>query len=525
MLLRDLEGKLNAIVFLDNNRQKKKPFVPVDEWEPETSDEIIVNCIPGSFIAPLVPIGLSANIAIDNSRDFNRFILPVKKGYNSVTIRSHMFRYINYFCNFYDQDMEYLMILFNLKIKIDRYNSHQYPVQSFYNDLKRYIIHSNLYNKISQMVEDNYCKDLDYKTIKNPMLQYNNDDAKLLHRISLLMLLSIPLLTQYAYMHKISNIEEYLLEYYDEILYIDPNNNIFEKMFETAYSCSTSSEKGNPVLWGYQAIRGQNTITHSQESIINIINNIIPKYTFNKKIISFNYASIGESIKFKVTDIQYEFQFISSSSSKRDADSVSDFDKFESALIKQNEALYLQNKINSDVVMRNIEQKYGPFHQAEVDFYTNRLLYDENGVPTINKFQKQLVFLLFYRYFKDTQSIYNINRVEYVELILAAKKKLQANNMCLMPHIISARVDKLVQRKNINKKERLLVESSPSYPMIMNKYKNDTVIDNIFSIIATILSSDFTIVDTNPEVDGRKLDVSSTVGILIEEVCSFILLC
>ena len=94
-----------------------------------------------------------------------------------------------------------------------------------------------------------------------------------------------------------------------------------------------------------------------------------------------------------------------------------------------------------------------------------------------------------------------------------------------MPHIISARVDKLVQRKNINKKERLLVESSPSYPMIMNKYKNDTVIDNIFSIIATILSSDFTIVDTNPEVDGRKLDVSSTVGILIEEVCSFILLC
>ena len=59
----------------------------------------------------------------------------------------------------------------------------------------------------------------------------------------------------------------------------------------------------------------------------------------------------------------------------------------------------------------------------------------------------------------------------------------------------------------------------------MNKYKNDTVIDNIFSIIATILSSDFTIVDTNPEVDGRKLDVSSTVGILIEEVCSFILLC
>nr|DAO78339.1 MAG TPA: hypothetical protein [Caudoviricetes sp.] len=524
LTLKDLEGKLNAIVFLDNNIKKKK-FVPVDKWEPSSYDEVLVNCVPGSFIAPLVPIGLAANIVIDNGRDFNRFILPVKKGYNSSTIRSHLFRYINYFCNFYDQDREYLMILFNLKSRIDRYDSHQYPVESFFNDLDRYIIHGNLYNKVYQMTEDNYCKDLNYKNIKNPTLQYNNDDAKLLHRISLLIVLSIPLLTQYAYMHKINNIDEYLLKYYDRILYIDPTNNIYEKMFETAYSSSISSERGNPILWGYQGIRGQDVITHSQDSIVNIIINIIPKYTFDNKIISFNYASIKESIKYKVTDIQYEFQFISSSSSKRDNDSVSDFDRFESALIKQNEALYLQNKINSDSVMKFIENKYGPFHKNEVDFYIKRLMYDENGNPTINKFQKQLVFLMFYKYFKDTQSIYNINQVEYIELILAAKKILQTNNMPLMSYIISAKVDKLVQRKNINKKERLLVEASPFYPLIMNKYKSDTVVDNIFSIIATILSSDFTVVDPYTDADGQKLDISSTVGNLIEEVCSYILIC
>ena len=115
--------------------------------------------------------------------------------------------------------------------------------------------------------------------------------------------------------------------------------------------------------------------------------------------------------------------------------------------------------------------------------------------------------------------------MEYIELILTAKKILKAANMRLMPCIISSRVDKLVQRKNINKKERLLIEASPQYPMILNKYKNEDIIDNIFSIIATILSSDFTIIDTDPTINGIKLDVSSTVGILIEEVCSFILLC
>lgn len=525
MKLENLEGKTNAIVFLDKDKIVKKKFVRVDEWEPESCDDIYINFMPGSCIAPLTAIGLSANIMIDDSKDFNRFIISTKKGYNSVEMRGHMFRYLNYFLNFYDQDMEYLMILFKLKINIDRYDSHQYPKESFYNDLERYILYGGLKEKVEHMVEDNYYQNINYKILKDPVLQYSNDDVKILHKISMMVLLSIPLLTQYAYMHKVSNIEDYLLGYYDRVLQIDPSVNMGVKLYETAFSRVINSEKSDATLWAYQPIRGQNTISHAQDSLNNIIINIIPKYVFNDIPITLNFASVGSSIKFKVTDIQYEFQFAASSSSKRDNDSVSDFDRFESALIKQNEALYLQNKINSDIVMKNIENTFGPFHKEEIDFYTKELLYDANGQLIINKFQKQLVFLLFYKYFKDTQSIYNINRMEYIELILTAKKILKAANMRLMPCIISSRVDKLVQRKNINKKERLLIEASPQYPMILNKYKNEDIIDNIFSIIATILSSDFTIIDTDPTINGIKLDVSSTVGILIEEVCSFILLC
>ena len=399
-----------------------------------------------------------------------------------------------------------------------------YPPESFLSDMERYIIHGGLSAKIDKMVEDNYCQDLDYKNTKNELLQYNNDHAKYLHKVSMMMVLSIPLLTQYSYMHDVDDFQTFLLNFYDKILHMKMEYNIYEKMFETAFSFSNSNERNNSTLWSYQAIRGQDTVTHSEDSIVNIILNIIPKYTFDKNIISFNYASVKESLKYKVTDIQYEYQFIPSSSSKRDNDSVSDFDRFESILIKQNEALYLQNKINSDSVMRNIENMYGPFDPAEIDLYTRNLMYDENGDPTINRFQKQLLFLMFYKYFKDTQSILNINRLEYVKLVIAAKKILTLKNMVILPYIISAKVDKLVQRKNINKKERSIVEASPSYPLILNKYKNESIVNNIFSIIATIMSSEFTIIDMNPNINGKKLDID-LIGSLIEEIETFILMC
>ena len=174
--------------------------------------------------------------------------------------------------------------------------------------------------------------------------------------------------------------------------------------------------------------------------------------------------------------------------------------------------------------MRNIENMYGPFDPAEIDLYTRNLMYDENGDPTINRFQKQLLFLMFYKYFKDTQSILNINRLEYVKLVIAAKKILTLKNMVILPYIISAKVDKLVQRKNINKKERSIVEASPSYPLILNKYKNESIVNNIFSIIATIMSSEFTIIDMNPNINGKKLDID-LIGSLIEEIETFILMC
>ena len=222
----------------------------------------------------------------------------------------------------------------------------------------------------------------------------------------------------------------------------------------------------------------------------------------------------------KIT-IEYEFNYISLSSSKRDEDNLSDFDKYESNLIKQDESLYLQSKINCEETMNRIDTIYGPFDEWELSFYRDRLK-KNNGI-IINSFQKQMIFNMFYKEFLDTESAYAINANDYVKLMLAAKRILQTNQMIILPYIISGKVEKLIGRKSVNKKEMQRLQASSYYSQIVAKYHNDKIVKNILSMIATIISSDFTIIDYyNRNIDGQR--INTVPDIIIEEILAYTLL-
>ena len=93
--------------------------------------------------------------------------------------------------------------------------------------------------------------------------------------------------------------------------------------------------------------------------------------------------------------------------------------------------------------------------------------------------------------------------------------------MVSLPYIISSKIDRIVQRQSINKKELMKLEASQYYPIVNDKYKNDKIIKNILSIIATILSSKFTIVSYDePELHGQPIPIIP--DFICEEVLMFI---
>ena len=93
--------------------------------------------------------------------------------------------------------------------------------------------------------------------------------------------------------------------------------------------------------------------------------------------------------------------------------------------------------------------------------------------------------------------------------------------MVILPYIISSKVVRIPNKKNINKKEFLKIESDPLWQQIRLKYRNPKI--EILGQIAIILSSEFKIIDYyDKELDGKKVEIIS--DIVVQEYLLYILL-
>ena len=163
----------------------------------------------------------------------------------------------------------------------------------------------------------------------------------------------------------------------------------------------------------------------------------------------------------------------------------------------------------------------GPFDEKEIHFYMRELKNEEGEI--INGFQKQLAFNMFYKYFEDTVSINAINVISYIKLMLSARDMLKTMNLTYLSTIIASKVEKVVTRKSLNKKELVKMQSSQYYKMVEDKYKNDKIIKQMLSYVATIITSSFRIIDyRNPELNGKPIEIET--DIIIEEILLFMLM-
>lgn len=486
-------------------------FIPVDDWIPLNQNDIIFRSTKGAIILPVSKFYGVSNTALDY------FDMSSKRCYNGNDTRDHITHYLNYFTKFYDKDHEMLSIYYRIKYLIDLITD--YNQEAFFADINRYILHGGVAIKLQTMNIQNYNLNMSYRHNKNPGLQYTDKHASILYQISLFMVSCIPLLCHFAKVKKIEDINKFLLEAYDMILNLYPDVDIISKLYETATTTINTNVPKNQILWNAQDIRSIDPVTHALDSIDNILLNIMPKYNYNKNIVIFNYGSILKAINYQVVEIGYEFNFTPLSSSNRDEDNNSEFDRFESYQIKQDESLYVMNKVNCEQTMKTIESIYGPFDPKEVQFYVNSLT-NEDGRYVIHPFQKKLVFYLFYKNFGDPTSSRAINKEDFAKLMIAGKRILQANNMVIMPYILTSKIIRINQRKSLNKKEMTKMEASPIYRSLIEKYRNDKIMEEVIQLAATILSSEFEIASYyEPELNGKKIEMFPEI--IIEEVLMF----
>ena len=313
------------------------------------------------------------------------------------------------------------------------------------------------------------------------------------------------------------NDDMFILSIYDILLNIPiySDVDIYSKLYETAITNVQTSYKRDTGLWEQQDIRAKNITTHALSSIENILLNVLPKYVYNKNIISLNFGSINNNNGYQVTGIRWEYSFISLSLSNRDEDNNSEFDKYEALISRSDESLYLQNQVNCEYAMRQIEYMYGPFEEDEVKFYYNEL----GG--TINNFQKGLVFALFYKYFGDPESIKSINIEQYVKLVIASKRLLEGHGLRMLPHIISGKIVKLIRKKSVNKKEFTDINNSDYFKFVIEKFTGPKyTAQNLYELVG---ADDNMYSEAMEKVMTDKYkDIKSEQEIIISDILSLI---
>lgn len=513
-------------------------FLPrVDEWYPREEDRIFKEC-KNAIILPV-----SKFFGIEESKVLDSFMLTPKRCYNSDEVRAHICQYMNYFEKYFDSEHELLFYIFRMKQLMDTgfidNNGNlirAYTLQDFYNDIKTYILSDSMYNKAWNMVSSNYQLDLNYKNKSNEGLQYNNNHGRYFMEMSLFMNMLIPLIMHFVYRNRITSTEkihEIIFTVYNWLfeVYVDFDKmssrglkpaDMYAKLYETANTTMQSHYKTNKILWTISEIRGYSPTINSNDAINTTIMQVMPKYTYNGNIVSYNISSVRNNIKYNISDISYEYDYSSLSSSKRDGeDNTSQIDKFEAHLIKTDESLLIQNDFRCEKIMESIVAKFGPFEQAEIDYYKRELT--KHGRPVINRFQQNLVNNMFYKYFGDTVSINSINADQYITLIIAGKRHMLNSGMRLLPYIFASNIIQISQRTTLCKKELIKLEQSEYYNEIMRKYNGDEKkIKQILALVATMLSSKFQVIDYyNKDIDGMDINMES--DILIDEVLRFII--
>ena len=494
-------------------------FIKIDDWKPEEEDKVFKH-VKRAIILPIQEVlGLEPGTA-----DFlDSFALP-KKGHNSVKIRNHMTHYLNYFEKFYDQDHELLTVYSQIKYIMDI--KVKYSEDQLFFDIKRYLFNPSLMLKLRFLNDDNYCLNLTYVNKKEAALQYTNRHAKMLMKLSFMMLMALPLVNHYSYIHK-KDTNFLVLKLFDEASLMFSSVDIYSKLYETAYSNISNNEKVNPI-WQNQDIRGINVTTHTLASVRNIIVNIIPKYVYNMNIINMNFASIKKNIGYQITDISYEYEFRPLSSTNRDEDNNSEYDKFESYLTKFNESAYLFNKVNGKYVYDCIMKEFGPISKKEYDLYYSELAKATNS-EIVHPFQEELVFYTFLDKFSDPACIRSLHRTDYVNLVICAKRYLLKKNFTILPYIVGGRILRLVTKKGLTDQIFTRMSKSEEYKLIIEKYgdNNRALIDYMHSLWATIMASDFSVIDSErKEINGKLINkgINNVQQILEEELMRFTLM-
>lgn len=499
-------------------------FIRVDEWIPNQED-IIVRPDGKLMVIPFDKL-----FKRDYIESINTFIIKkdsyvkrldniVKNEKGETIILEHgICHYINYFLKYYD-DRELLFAYLKLKFIIDKKDT-PIKLNAFIKLVYSILFTDTIKEKISKMVEDNYYIDVTTKTDKkyNEAMKFTTEHAKIMMKISMAMKLMVPVMFHYINSRNLGKDKNYIFMFYQGLFNMFDNDiDIYNKLYMSTLAKVNFVYTKNKSIWEQREIFGTDPLLYINLLLKDkIISETMFKYTFDKNIISFNSVVLDKQLGYFLIE-PYEYTPIELTNVK-DSEGLSGLDKLEMNSTKIDESLIILSSINIKKTIKSIKKHINiKVPKEEVQFYKKHFKF--------NKFQVQLVFYSYAKYFGGYRDLNLLTRTQFIELMILLKKKLQVQGNIYLPQILTADITKMNTRVIQNSKFLSKIENSSTYQVLIKEKFNTLEELNKSNLILKMLSiainSTFTYVDyENKDKMGEPIELNEDV--LADEILSLL---
>lgn len=479
-----------------------KNFIRVDDWKCTKEDCKV------QFDGKLIIIPFDKIFNRENIVALNNFVIK-KESY--VKQLPAITNYINYFIKYYDTNNELILSYLRLKFMIDDKKS-KISLNSFIQILYSILFTDEMKEKIQKMVEDNYYIDLSSKDDKkyNESLEFTQEHAKLMMSISICMKIMVPVLFHYVNTYNLTKKKNYLFRFYEGLFTLfDTDIDIYTKLYISIYSKVKVNFHHNQVIWNQREVFGVEPLTHIDELLKEkIISETMFKYAFNKNIISFNYVVLDKQLGYFLIE-QYDKTRIEVSGVK-DSEGLSGLDKLEMNATKIDESIIIMSELNIKETIKRLKKTMNiSVSKDEIEYYKKNM--------KITKFQSQLVFYFYAKYFGGYRDINMLTRKQYLTLLILLKKRLEYQGNTYLPQVLSANIESRLNTRTIqNNKFLTKIETSSIYQSIIeDKFSTLKDINKpnlILNLLSTILNTTFSFVDYDyPEELGKPIEINQDV--------------
>ncbi|NNV04738.1 hypothetical protein, partial [Brevibacillus sp. MCWH] len=156
--------------------------------------------------------------------------------------------------------MAYLKLKFSIDYEKIKFKSPLAFMKAMYNIL----FTKSMRKKIDQMVEDNYYIDLTSKNGEKyaEQLEFTNEHAKIMMKISMSMKIMIPVLFHYINTHNVDKYKYPLFTFYENLFYMYSKDiDIYNKLYITVEAKVKNNFSKNKTSWLQREILGVDPLT------------------------------------------------------------------------------------------------------------------------------------------------------------------------------------------------------------------------------------------------------------------------